>query len=63
MVVRFREVPNGWLGAWVLRQGPEVEVLGPPGLAAWVREVARRVSDAHTGVDVSAEGPVATYGP
>ncbi len=50
MVVRFRDVPNGWLGAWVLRQGPEVEVLSPRGLADWVREVARRVSDAHAGL-------------
>ena len=46
MVVRFRDCPNGWLAAWVLRQGPEVEVLSPPGLAAWVGELARRVSAA-----------------
>ncbi len=65
MVVRFRDVPNGWLGAWVLRQGSEVEVLSPRGLADWVREVARRVSDAHAGLRESAdsaETPVAARG-
>jgi proteasome accessory factor C len=46
-VVRFREVPTGWLAAWLLRQGPEVEVLSPPKLVAWVRTLAQRVADAH----------------
>ena len=60
MVVRFRDCPNGWLAAWVLRQGPEVEVLSPPGLAAWVAELARRVSAAHATPHVSAETPAAS---
>ena len=51
-------LPNGWLAAWVLRQGREVEVLSPPGLAAWVAELARRVSAAHASADVSAETSV-----
>jgi hypothetical protein len=32
--------PNGWLAAWLLRDGPKVEVLV---LAGWVAEIARRV--------------------
>jgi proteasome accessory factor C len=55
VLVRFRDVPNGWLGAWVLRQGRDVEVLSPPSLAGWVAEVARRVVAAHLEAGVSAE--------
>lgn len=47
VVVRTREVLTGWLAAWILRQGPEVEVLSPPQLASWVRALARRVVEAH----------------
>jgi predicted DNA-binding transcriptional regulator YafY len=47
MLVRFRDVPTGSLAAWVLRQGAEVEVLGPSDLAHWVQVLAARVEDAH----------------
>jgi predicted DNA-binding transcriptional regulator YafY len=47
IVARFRECPTGWLASWVLRQGPGAEVVAPPRLAAWVRELATRVADAH----------------
>jgi predicted DNA-binding transcriptional regulator YafY len=59
VLVSFRDVPNGWLGAWVLRQGGDVEVVSPPSLKGWVAEVARRVVAAHQAVDVSAETPAA----
>jgi predicted DNA-binding transcriptional regulator YafY len=47
LLVRFKECPSGWLAAWVLRQGPDVEVLAPAQLASWVRSLANRVVSAH----------------
>lgn len=47
IVVRTKEVLTGWLAAWILRQGPQVEVVSPPQLASWVRALARRAADAH----------------
>jgi predicted DNA-binding transcriptional regulator YafY len=47
IVVKFRDCLTGWLATWVLRQGPDVEVLAPPRLAEWVAELARRVGHAH----------------
>jgi predicted DNA-binding transcriptional regulator YafY len=47
-LVKTKMVVSGWLAAWVLRQGPEVEVVGPPELADRVQEVARRVFEAHS---------------
>jgi proteasome accessory factor C len=47
VLVEQREIVTGWLAAWILRQGPEVEVLAPPELARRVRGLARRVVDAH----------------
>ena len=47
VVVERREVVTGWLAAWLLRQGPEVEVLAPTELARNVRALARRVAEIH----------------
>jgi predicted DNA-binding transcriptional regulator YafY len=47
VVVERREIVTGWLAAWILRQGPEVEVLEPPDLVRRVQALARRVADAH----------------
>ena len=63
MVVRFRKMSQRLAGGLGTAAGAGGGGAVPPGLAAWVREVARRVSDAHTGMDVSAETPVAIQGP
>jgi predicted DNA-binding transcriptional regulator YafY len=47
VVVERREIVTGWLAAWILRQGPDVEVLAPPELSRRVRGLARRVAEAH----------------
>ena len=47
VVVRFNDTPTGYLAAWVLRQGPEVEVLAPAELSSRVAALARRVAGAH----------------
>jgi proteasome accessory factor C len=49
VVVRLQDTPTGYLAAWVLRQGPEVEVLAPAELASQVEALARRVAEAHPG--------------
>jgi predicted DNA-binding transcriptional regulator YafY len=55
LIVRFRDCPTGWLASWILRQGPEVQVISPPRLAAWVGDLARRVGEVHKSVsDVDA---------
>jgi predicted DNA-binding transcriptional regulator YafY len=55
LLVRFKECPGGWLAAWVLRQGPDVEVLAPAQLASWVRALANRVVSAHGERPVAAQ--------
>jgi proteasome accessory factor C len=52
VVVRFKDPPTGYLAAWVLRQGPEVEVLAPVELSSWVASLARRVAEAHAGAAI-----------
>jgi proteasome accessory factor C len=47
VVVQTKETLSGWLAAWVLRQGPEVEVVAPPELARWVRTLADRIAERH----------------
>jgi len=47
VVVQAKETVSGWFAAWVLRQGPEVEVVSPPELARWVRTLATRIADGH----------------
>jgi predicted DNA-binding transcriptional regulator YafY len=47
VVVAFKDTPTGYLAAWVLRQGPEVEVLAPAELSSRVAALARRVAEAH----------------
>ncbi len=46
-VVRFRGHPTGWLASWILRQGPDVEVLAPPALRVQVCSLAQAVQRAH----------------
>lgn len=48
-VVRFRGHPTGWLASWILRQGPQVEVLAPPTLRNQVIALAQSVTTAHDG--------------
>jgi proteasome accessory factor C len=48
LVVERREIVTGWLAAWLLRQGAEVEVVAPPALAQRVRTLARSVAAAHS---------------
>ena len=47
VVVQSQETLSGWFAAWVLRQGPEVEVVSPPELASWVRTLASRIAERH----------------
>jgi proteasome accessory factor C len=47
VVVLTKETVSGWLAAWILRQGPEVEVMSPPELVRWVRTLATRIADGH----------------
>jgi proteasome accessory factor C len=47
VVVQTKEILSGWFAAWVLRQGPEVEVVSPPQLARWVRTLATRIANGH----------------
>jgi predicted DNA-binding transcriptional regulator YafY len=48
VVVERREVVTGWLAAWLLRQGAEVEVIAPPALAERVKNLAKNVAAAHS---------------
>lgn len=57
IVVQRREIVTGWLAAWLLRQGPDVEVLAPPGLARRVHALARGVADAHAGSPLGGLAP------
>jgi predicted DNA-binding transcriptional regulator YafY len=61
--VQSREIVTGWLAAWVLRQGPEVEVLAPPELARRVRALALRVAESHKTRPDSGERSVAIAAP
>jgi predicted DNA-binding transcriptional regulator YafY len=48
VVVERREIVTGWLAAWLLRQGAEVEVVAPLALANRVKHLARSVAAAHS---------------
>jgi len=45
--VTFRDYPSGWLAAWVVRQGPDVQVIAPPALQQQVARLAHTVARAH----------------
>ena len=60
VVVKFLDYPTAWLATWVLRQGPDVEVVSPPDLAAQVAALARRVAEAHASTTADARPPSLT---